>query len=77
MIIDEGKIAGLKYEVNIDAKFRLDMDNGDTSHKQEYTLSVTGWEASIPWDLLLKTGRGKTDVGHVRRDTWGLSLGQK
>ena len=58
VIIDEGKIAGLKYEVNIDAKFRLDMDNGYTSYK-DINLSVIGWEASIPWDLLLKTERGK------------------
>ena len=59
VIIDEGRVAGLSYKVNIDAKFRLDMDNGDTSYRQEYDLSVIGWEASIPWDSLLETGQKK------------------
>lgn len=59
VIIDEGEIAGLAYEVdvNMDAEFR--MDNGDTRYWEIYDLSVTGWEAPIPWDLLLATGQKK------------------
>ena len=59
VIIDEGKISGLTYEVNIDSKLVVDMDSGSSSHWENCSLSVTGGEAAIPWDLLLTTGRGK------------------
>ena len=59
VIIDEGEIAGLTYEVdiNMDAKFRV--DNGDTSYREKYDLEVTSGEAAIPWDLLLAAGQKK------------------
>ena len=53
VIIDEGEIAGLTYEVNIDLEQVVEVDNGSTSHWEKYGLRVTGGEAAIPWDLLL------------------------
>ena len=58
-IIDEGKIAGLAYEVDINVNAKFSMDNGDTKYWETHKLSVTGWEAPIPWDLLLATGQKK------------------
>ena len=59
MIIDEGEIAGLAYEVDINFDAKFSVDNGDTSYWEKYGLKVTSGEAAIPWDLLLATGRGK------------------
>ena len=59
VIIDEGAIAGLTYGVDIDFNSEFSVDSGDTSYLEQYVLEVTGVEAAIPWDLLLKTGRGK------------------
>ncbi len=59
VIIDEGAIAGLTYGVDIDFNSEFSVDSGDTSYLEQYVLEVTGVEATIPWDLLLKTGRGK------------------
>ena len=53
VIIDEGEISGLTYDVNIDWEQVVEVDNGSTSHWEEYGLRVTGGEAAIPWDLLL------------------------
>ena len=54
VIIDEGEISGLTYEVDIDLEQVVEVDNGSTSHREEYGLRVTGGEAAIPWDLLLR-----------------------
>ena len=48
VIIDEGEIAGLTYEVNVDAELGFDVENGNSSHSVKYNLSVTGGEAAIP-----------------------------
>ena len=59
VIIDEGEIAGLGYEVDINVNAKFSVDNGDTRYGETHKLRVTGWEASIPWDLLLATGQKK------------------
>ena len=56
VIIDEGEIAGLDYEVDINVNAEFSVDNGDTNYREKYGLKVTSGESSIPWDLLLKTG---------------------
>ncbi len=53
VIIDEGEIGGLGYEVAINVNAEFSGDNGDTSYRETHKLRVTGWEAPIPWDLLL------------------------
>ena len=59
VIIDEGEIAGLAYDVDVNFNAEYGVDNGDTNYREKYDLEVTDGEAAIPWDLLLKTGRGK------------------
>lgn len=59
VIIDEGEIARLGYEVDINVNAKFSVDNGDTRYGETHKLRVTGWEAPIPWDLLLKTGQKK------------------
>ena len=48
VLIDEGEISGLAYEVNIDWESMVDVDHGSTSHREAYRLSVTGREEAIP-----------------------------
>ncbi|MDE3257703.1 MAG: HEPN domain-containing protein [Gemmatimonadota bacterium] len=54
VLIDEGGIAGLSYEVdvNMEAEFKRDRAD-DESYVEEYDLNITGTEAPIPWDRLL------------------------
>ncbi len=55
VLIDEGGIAGLSYEVevNMDAELKRKGADDDVSYVEEYYLNITGTEAPIPWDLLL------------------------
>lgn len=53
VIIDEGEIAGLTYEVGINFGAEFSLDNGDTRYWETYGLKVTVGEAAIPWDFLL------------------------
>ena len=59
VIVDEGEIAGLGCEVDVETEGTVETDEGDANYQEQVGLHVTGWEASIPWDLLLKTGWGK------------------
>ena len=55
VLIDEGTIAGLSYEVkvNMDAELKRKEEEDDVRYVEKYKLSITGTEAPIPWDLLL------------------------
>ena len=59
VIVDEGEIAGLDGEVKVDVAGNVERGGGDESYQESVNLEVTGWEASIPWDLLQKAGWGK------------------
>ena len=59
VIIDEGEIAGLDYEVDINVNAEFSWTTARPNYREKYGLRVTSGESSIPWDLLLKTGRGK------------------
>ena len=59
VIIDEGEIAGLAYEVDINVHAKFSVDNGNPRYWETHKLRVTGWEASIPWDSLLATEQKK------------------
>ncbi|MCY3767561.1 MAG: HEPN domain-containing protein [Gemmatimonadetes bacterium] len=61
VLIDEGGIAGLSYEVtvNMDAELRRNGLDDDASYVEKYGLNITGTEAPIPWDLLLTQRSGK------------------
>ena len=59
VIVDEGKIAGLDGEVEVKVAGNAERAGGDESYQESVNLEVTGWEAPIPWDLLLETGWGK------------------
>ena len=59
VIVDEGEIAGLEGEVKVDVDGDVERAGGYESYQEQVDLRVTGWEASIPWDLLLETGWGK------------------
>ena len=60
VLIDEGGIAGLSYEVkvNMDAELRRNGADDDASYVEEFQLKITGTEAPIPWDLLLTQRSG-------------------
>ena len=59
VIVDEGGIAGLACKVDVNTVGNVETDDGDASYQEQVDLHVTGWEGSIPWDLLLETGWGK------------------
>ena len=59
VLVDEGEIAGLAYDVAMKAEGNVETNAGDASYQEQVGLQVTGREAPIPWDLLLKTGWGK------------------
>ena len=60
VLIDEGAIAGLSYEVKVnrDAELKRKEEGDDVSYVEKYKLSITGTEAPIPWDLLLTQRSG-------------------
>ena len=45
--VDEGEIAGLGCEVDVETEFEVGLE-GDASYQEQVDLHVTGWEASIP-----------------------------
>ena len=59
VIVDEGEIEGLACKVDVNTVGNVETDEGDASYQEQVDLHVTGWEGSIPWDLLLETGWGK------------------
>lgn len=61
VLIDEGGIAGLSYEVtvNMDAELKRNGLDDDASYVEKYGLNITGTEAPIPWDLLLNQWCGE------------------
>ena len=56
VIVDECVIAGLDFDVEIDAEFDGEWVGNRSSLKTKVGLSVTGREAAIPWDAVLEAG---------------------
>ncbi len=52
VIIDEGVISGLMYEVDVKHKFEVDSDFPETSKNETYSLMISAEESAIPWDVL-------------------------
>ena len=78
VLIDEGGIAGLSYEVevNMDAELKRKAADDDASYVENYKLNITGTEAPIPWDLLLtqRSGRAADRSACLRRARLGRQV---
>lgn len=51
VIIDEGVIAGLMYEVDVKHKFEVDFNMPMSTKSETYSLKVSAEESAIPWDF--------------------------
>ena len=54
VIVDECAVAGLTFDVQVDSEFAFTADRRDERWLERVGLRVTGGEAAIPWEQVLK-----------------------
>ena len=54
VIVDEGAVAGLTFDLQVDSVFAFTADRRDERWLERVGLRVTGGEAAIPWEQVLK-----------------------
>ena len=57
VIVDECVVAGLQYEIHVNADFEFTGDSDGVTSSEQLGLQVVGHEAAIPWDAVLAAGR--------------------